>query len=139
MCLLTALFQLFLLSLGDIDVNPFFGHLSHPFLSSTDIVVYNRSISERRKQSACWSTSTNLMAIKNNLLPLKKRYAWCNSSATNVYICGWTASVSIKTTYRPPVLSLLKNFPSPVASTPRLVKPVPTVHGSLSRASMRTA
>src|SRR5258708_14613374 len=97
MFLLTTLFQLFLLSGRDIDVDPFLGHLSHPFLTSTDVVVYNCSISERRKQGICWSTSIRSMAIRNNLQPLKKPYALSNSSATNAYVCELMAIVSLIT------------------------------------------
>src|SRR5260370_29215896 len=139
MFLLTTLFQLFLLSGRDIDVDPFFGHLSYPFLTSTDIVVYNCSISERREQGLCWSTSTNLMAIRSNMQPSKKRYALCNSSATNAYVCGWMENMSPKTTCRPTVLCWQKHIPLPADSTPKLVKPVPTVRILPSPGSTRIA
>src|SRR5260370_15059165 len=121
--LLTPLFQLFLLSRCDVAIASFFGHLSHPYFPSTDTVVYNSSTSERRKQGLCWSTSTSLMAIRSNSKPLKKRYALCNSSATNASVCGWMASVSPKTTCRPIVLSWHRNSPSPADSTPKPVRP----------------
>src|SRR5437016_14183883 len=69
---LAPLFQLVLLSVGNRDVDPFFGHVSYPYFPSTNRLVYNNTISERREQLACWSTSTNLMAPRNSLLPLKK-------------------------------------------------------------------
>jgi hypothetical protein len=46
---LSGLFQRFLLSLGERDGDPFLGHLSYLFLTSTDRVIES-SISERIKE-----------------------------------------------------------------------------------------
>jgi len=116
----------------------FFGHLSYPFLTDGIGMMYSSSIVKKRKQGTCWSTSISLMVIKNNILPSKMRYAWSNSSATSACVCGWMVSAFPKTTCRPIVLSLPENIPLPLASTPKLVKLAPIVHGSLSHASMRT-
>jgi hypothetical protein len=43
--LIASFFQLPLLSLCNIDVNPFFGHFSFSFLICTDIMMYNSIIS----------------------------------------------------------------------------------------------
>src|SRR5689334_2798770 len=84
---LASFLQLFFLSFGDIDVNSFLGHLSHPFLIYTDIMLYNISLSERREQATCWSTSTSWMAATSNMLPLMRPFALSSSSATSVCAC----------------------------------------------------
>src|SRR6266705_416759 len=120
--LLASFLQLFFLSFGDIDVNSFLGHLSHLLLTCTNILMYDTSISERRKQTACWSTSTNLMEARNKRHALKRLFVLSSSSATNACVCGWMARISPTTTCRPIALCLPKNIPSPLALTPKPVK-----------------
>src|SRR5260370_26623325 len=77
---LASFFKLVLLTFGNVNVNSFFGHLSQSFLTCTDIMLYNTSISERKEQVTCWSTSTNCMEAKSNSKPSKRLSVPFNSS-----------------------------------------------------------
>src|SRR5690242_4227959 len=95
--LLTLLINTFLLLLSDIEGDSFFGHLSHPFLTFSTIMLYDNSISERREQGACWSTSTSWMAASNNMRRSTRPSALSSSFATSVCVCGWMGAASPKT------------------------------------------
>ena len=96
--LLTSFFQLLFLSRCDVDIDPFFGHLYHLLLTSTNILVYNISISERRRQALCWSMSTSSLARKSNMQPSTGLFALSSSSATKVCGCGWMEVLRMATT-----------------------------------------
>src|SRR5436190_11748790 len=65
---LPPLIQLFLLPRRDINVHPFFGHLSHPYFSSTNRMVYNPSIRDKER-------ANSMLVYEYKLDGNKKQYA----------------------------------------------------------------